>query len=417
MPQTPQTPPIPPRLLEAIAAEHGTPCYVYDAATIRARLAALRDFDVIRYAQKACSNVHVLRLVREAGALVDAVSLGELERALRAGFQPGRDPADIVYTADLIDEATLERVVELGVPVNAGSADMLSRVGERRSGHPVWLRVNPGFGHGHSRKTSTGGDTSKHGIWYEALDDALRRIDRHGLDLIGLHMHIGSGTDFHHLKQVCDAMVGQVRAVGRDLRAISGGGGLPVPYRGGESGLDAGELFRLWDGARRRIEDPLGHRVQLEIEPGRFVVAEAGVLLARVHAIKDQGKNRFWIVDAGFNDLVRPAMYGAYHGISLVREGRPVTGATHPTLVGGPLCESGDVFTQAEGGVVTPRALPDARLGDLAVLHTAGAYAASMASNYNTRPLAPEVLVEADGSPRLVRRRQRLEELFALEDV
>jgi diaminopimelate decarboxylase len=417
MPQTPHTPPIPPRLLEAIAAEHGTPCYVYDAATIRARLAALRDFDVIRYAQKACSNIHVLHLVREAGALVDAVSLGELERALRAGFQPGRDPADIVYTADLIDEATLERVVELGVPVNAGSADMLSRVGERRSGHPVWLRVNPGFGHGHSRKTSTGGDTSKHGIWYEALEDALRRIDRHGLDLVGLHMHIGSGTDFHHLKQVCDAMVGQVRAVGRDLRAISGGGGLPVPYRGGESGLDAGELFRLWDGARRRIEDQLGHRVQLEIEPGRFVVAEAGVLLARVHAIKEQGKNRFWIVDAGFNDLVRPAMYGAYHGISLVREGRPVTGATHPTLVGGPLCESGDVFTQEEGGVVTPRALPDARLGDLAVLHTAGAYAASMASNYNTRPLAPEVLVQEDGQPRLVRRRQRIDELLALEEV
>jgi diaminopimelate decarboxylase len=417
MPSTPPTPPIAPRLLEAIAAEHGTPCYVYDAATIRARLAALRDFDVVRYAQKACSNVHLLRLVREAGAVVDAVSLGELERALRAGFQPGRDPAEIVYTADLVDAPTLARVIELGVPVNAGSADMLTRVGEARAGHPVWLRVNPGFGHGHSRKTNTGGDTSKHGIWYESLDEALRRIDRHGLELVGLHMHIGSGTDFHHLKQVCDAMVAQVRSVGRDLRAISGGGGLPVPYRGGESGLDVRELFRLWDGARRRIEDQLGHRVQLEIEPGRFVVAEAGVLLARIHAIKDQGKNRFWIVDAGFNDLVRPAMYGAYHGISLVRDGRPVTGATHPTLVGGPLCESGDVFTQEEGGVVAPRALPEARLGDLVVIHTAGAYAASMASNYNTRPLAPEVLVEADGSPRLVRRRQRLEELLALEDV
>jgi diaminopimelate decarboxylase len=409
--------PFAPRLLEAIAAEHGTPCYVYDAATIRARLARLSDFDVVRYAQKACSNVHILRLLREAGALVDAVSLGEIERALRAGFQPGGDPAEIVYTADLIDEPTLERVVELGIPVNAGSADMLSQLGARHPGHDVWLRVNPGFGHGHSRKTNTGGDTSKHGIWYEALDEALRRIDRHGLQLVGLHMHIGSGTDFHHLKQVCDAMVAQVRAVGRDLRAISGGGGLSVPYRPGEGELDAAELYRLWDGARRRIEDELGHRVQLEIEPGRYVVAESGVLLARVHATKDQGKNRFWILDAGFNDLMRPVMYGAYHAISLLRAGAEVGGPTQPTLVGGPLCESGDVFTQEEGGNVVPRALPEARLGDLAVIHGAGAYAASMASNYNTRTLAPEVMVEAGGRPRLIRRRQALDELLALEDV
>jgi diaminopimelate decarboxylase len=404
--------PLAPRLLESIAAEHGTPCYVYDAATIRARLARLSGFDVVRYAQKACSNVHILRLLREAGALVDAVSLGEIERALRAGFQPG----EIVYTADLIEPPTLERVVGLGIAVNAGSADMLTQLGARQSGHPVWLRINPGFGHGHSRKTSTGGDSSKHGIWYEALDDALRRIDRHGLELVGLHVHIGSGTDFHHLKQVCDALVAQVRAVGRDVRAISGGGGLPVPYKPGDSDFDTGELHRLWDAARRRIEDQLGHRVQLEIEPGRFVVAEAGVLLARLRAIKDQGKNRFWICDAGFNDLIRPAMYGAYHAISLVRDGAPVAGPTHPTLVAGPLCESGDVFTQEEGGTVVPRALPEARLGDLVVIHAAGAYAASMASNYNSRPLAPEVLVE-DGRPRLIRRRQRLEDLLALEDV
>jgi diaminopimelate decarboxylase len=190
-----------------------------------------------------------------------------------------------------------------------------------------------------------------------------------------------------------------------------------VPYRPGDSDFDTAELHRLWDGARRRIEDQLGHRVELEIEPGRFVVAEAGVLLARVRAIKDQGKNRFWICDAGFNDLMRPAMYGAYHAISLVRAGAPVVGPTQPTLVGGPLCESGDVFTQEEGGIVVPRALPEARLGDLVLIHGAGAYAASMASNYNTRPLAPEVLVDGDAPPRLIRRRQRLDELFALEEV
>jgi len=404
------------RHLEAIAAEHGTPCYVYDAATLRDRLAQLGAFDVVRYAQKASSNVHLLRLVREVGAVVDAVSRGEIERALRAGFRPGRDPAEIVYTADLLEEETLERVVELGIPVNAGSADMLDVLGRRHPGHPVWLRVNPGFGHGHSRKTNTGGPSSKHGIWHEALDDALARIDAYDLSLVGLHMHIGSGTELEHLKHVCDAMVSGVRALGRDLQAISGGGGLPVPYRSGDPALDVDALFGLWDRARRQIEDHLGHPVQLEIEPGRFVSAEAGVLVARLHAVKDQGPTRFWIVDAGFNDLARPAMYGSYHRISLLRNGALAEGPLHPTAVGGPLCESGDVFTQEEGGIVVPRPLPEGRVGDLVVLHDTGAYAAAMASNYNTRPLAPEVLVD-DGQIRRIRRRQTVDELLALEDV
>jgi diaminopimelate decarboxylase len=143
-----------PSLLLQLAARHGTPYYLYDADTMREQLAALRAFDVVRYAQKACSNVHVLRLLREAGALVDAVSLGEIERALRAGYQGRGQPAGLVYTADLIDEATLARVVELDIPVNAGSADVLEQLGRSHPGHRVWLRVNPGFGHGHSRKTT-----------------------------------------------------------------------------------------------------------------------------------------------------------------------------------------------------------------------------------------------------------------------
>ena len=143
--------------IRSLAERFGTPCYVYTAEVIRARIRSLAAFDVVRYAQKACSNLHILRLVREAGALVDAVSLGEIERALRAGFRPGREPAELVYTSDVIDEATLDRVVALGIPMNAGSEDMLDQLGRRRRGHPVWLRVNPGFGHGHSRKTNTGG--------------------------------------------------------------------------------------------------------------------------------------------------------------------------------------------------------------------------------------------------------------------
>lgn len=152
---------------------------------------------------------------------VDSVSLGEIERALQAGFQPGGEPSEIVFTADMLDHATLARVSELKIPVNAGSIDMLDQLGQVSAGHPVWLRINPGFGHGHSQKTNTGGENSKHGIWYADLPQAVEKIRRYGLKLIGVHMHIGSGVDYQHLERVCDAMVQQVIDLGHDISAIS----------------------------------------------------------------------------------------------------------------------------------------------------------------------------------------------------
>lgn len=406
---------VPTAQLAAIARQHGTPCWVYDAATIRRQIALLRQFDVVRYAQKASSNVHLLRLMRSEGVLVDAVSLGEVDRALAAGYEPGADPSPIVLTADVLDRATLERVVALKLPVNAGSPQMLSLLGERSPGHPIWLRINPGFGHGHSKKTNTGGEHSKHGIWHTGLAEALALVDRHRLSLTGLHMHIGSGADYDHLARVCHAMVDLVARAGRDVRAISAGGGLSIPYRAGERPVDAGHYFTLWDDARREIAQRLGHPVSLEIEPGRFLVAQAGVLVSEVRAHKPMGGNHFVLVDAGFNDLMRPAMYGAYHRISvLAPDGTPRTGEARPTVVAGPLCESGDVFTQADGGEVVSQPLPPAQVGDWLLFHDAGAYGASMSSNYNSRPLAPEVLVDGD-AVKLVRRRQTFDELLALE--
>ena len=178
-----------------LPAEFGCPVWVYDAQIIRRQIAALKQFDVVRFAQKACSNIHILRLMREQGVKVDSVSLGEIERALAAGYNPQTHPDDIVFTADVIDQATIERVSELQIPVNAGSVDMLDQLGQVSPGHRVWLRVNPGFGHGHSQKTNTGGENSKHGIWYTDLPAALDVIQRHHLQLVGIHMHIGSGVD------------------------------------------------------------------------------------------------------------------------------------------------------------------------------------------------------------------------------
>lgn len=406
--------PFSPARLQALAKTFGSPLWVYDAATIRARIAALKAFDAIRFAQKACSNIHILRLMREQGVKVDAVSRGEILRALAAGYRPGGD--ELVFTADLLDRETLATVLEYRVPVNAGSIDMLHQLGAASKGHPVWLRINPGFGHGHSNKTNTGGEHSKHGIWHTDLAAALTAIRQHGLKLVGLHMHIGSGVDYGHLSQVCGAMVGLVRearSAGHDLQAISAGGGLSIPYREGEPVIDTAHYFGLWDAARKQAEAIVGHALALEIEPGRFLVAESGVLISEVRATKNAGRNHFVLVDAGFNELMRPSMYGSFHAMSVIAQDGAVR-ASRPTVVAGPLCESGDVFTQEAGGEVVPRELPQTQVGDLLVIHDTGAYGASMSSNYNSRPLIAEVLVDGAGE-RLIRRRQTVEELLALE--
>lgn len=414
--------PFTPATIAPLAQQFGTPLWIYDAGTITRQIAALRLFDVVRFAQKANSNTHILRLMKRQGAVVDSVSLGEIERALASGFTPGlhNGHADIVFTADLLDRATLARVVELNIPVNCGSMDMLDQLGAVNPGHPVWLRINPGFGHGHSKKTNTGGEHSKHGIWHSDLVRACEKIKSNGLALQGLHMHIGSGVDYAHLQEVCGAMlklVEVVNAQGLDLHAISAGGGLSVPYQAGEPAIDTAHYFSLWDAARHAVEQLLGHPVKLEIEPGRYLMAESGVLVTEVRATKQQGANHFVMVDAGFSDLARPALYGAYHGMELIHsDGTAVNSLQIDTVVAGPLCESGDVFTQGDGGVVLHRSLPQAQVGDLLVLHDTGAYGASMSSNYNARPLIAEVLME-NGEPRLIRRRQTVAELLALEAV
>ncbi|WP_412065333.1 diaminopimelate decarboxylase [Rhizobium sp. SYY.PMSO] len=407
-------------MLSALAAEYGTPLWIYDAAAIRRRIAQLSAFDVVRFAQKACSNIHILKEMRKAGVRVDAVSLGEIERAKRAGFAAGgtSEAAELVFTADVFDRPILERVVADGIEVNIGSIDMLHQLGPRSPGHRVWLRINPGFGHGHSKKTNTGGENSKHGIWFEQLREAVALTRQYSLTLVGLHMHIGSGVDYGHLQRVCGAMVGFCRELDVDIEAISAGGGLSVPYREGEEEIDPAHYFSLWDAARHEVEAHFGHPIRLEIEPGRFLTADSGLLLAEVRAVKTMGRNRFVLVDAGFSDLARPAMYGSYHHISVIPGGAPrsAEGEIFPTVVAGPLCESGDVFTQADTGTVERRDLPETHVGDYLVFHGAGAYGATMSSNYNSRLYAPEVLIDGEAH-RLIRQRQTLDELLELEAI
>jgi len=399
-----------------LAQQFGTPVYVYDAAMIARRIADLRAFDVVRYAEKACSNLAVLDLVRRNGALVDTVSGGEIHRALAAGFVPEGAPPPLVYTADVFDAAALELCVRHKIHVNCGSIDMIDQLGARAPGRDITLRVNPGFGHGHSQKTNTGGTQSKHGIWCEQLPEALRHADAARLKVTGLHVHIGSGTDLEHLSQVCGALETAGQVIGPTLQSISVGGGLPIPYRADQSYVDLEAYFQLCDAARQRLAEKLGHPLRLEIEPGRYLVAESGYLIAEIRAVKRQGENLFYLLDAGFNNLARPILYGAYHPMSIAPALGRTAGAEQDVIVGGPLCESGDIFTQEEGGYVSRRRLPQAAVGDFLVIECAGAYGFVMGSNYNTRPLAAEVLI-ADGRPHLVRRRQTFEQLTANEII
>ena len=400
-----------------LARQFGTPTFVYDAATILERLEALKAFDTVRFAQKACSNLAIVDLIRNSGGLVDAVSAFEVRRALAAGYEPHGSPPPVVYTADIFDAESLDLVVDQNIHVNCGSPDMIDQYGSRAPGRDITLRINPGFGHGHSQKTNTGGDSSKHGIWHDQLHDCLVNADNYGLTITGLHMHIGSGTDFEHLSQVCEAMEKAAIELGRSLTTVSAGGGLPTPYADDDEPIDVDKYFQVWDATRKRLEDRFDHKIHLEVEPGRYLTAESGYLIAEIRAVKKQADNLFYVVDAGFNNLARPILYGAYHPISIV----PADGDTNRTplvnaIVGGPLCESGDIFTQEEGGFVTTRPLPVAAVGDLLVIECAGAYGSVMGSNYNSKPMAAEVLLQ-NGTPNLIRRRQTFEELIATEII
>ena len=315
--------------------------------------------------RRRCSNVHVLRLLRGAGALVDAVSLGEIERALRAGYDGRGEPAGLVYTADVIDEATLERVGRARRPGERGLRPTCSSSSDAAPpGHRVWLRVNPGFGHGHSRKTNTGGEWSKHGIWHAYLDEALRHVEKYRLDLIGLHMHIGSGADFEHLRARLrrDGRSGararrrRARDLGRRRAAD------PVPP-GDAPASTPRALHALWDaraGASKSWSATGEPRDRAGPLPRRRRRACWWRACARPSAWT---ANRFLLVDAGFNDLARPVdvRQPITRSRSIAQARRSCAqGATEPTVVAGPLCESGDVFTQQDGGVVVPRELPGA---------------------------------------------------------
>ena len=392
-----------------LANQYGSPLYVYEAARIRGAFDTLaRAFAVddlrIHFATKANSNPWILRLLCQAGAWADVVSPGEILMARTAGFPPRR----LLYNGNSASDAEMRTAVDQGVRINVESLSQLRRLGELAPGTAISIRFNIYVGGGHHSHVITGGPESKFGIDWEQADEAQAVAASGSLRVAGVHCHIGSGV--LEAERFVQAVTNLLTVARRfpGLEQVNFGGGIGIPYRREQQELAVDRLGTLLTAEYERFCADYGARPALCLEPGRFLVARSGTLLCRVTAVNQTRKYLFAGTDSGFNHLIRPAMYGAYHEIEAVK---PRAGAARPTVLTGNICESGDVFTRGEEGI-EPRDLPPLQEGDLVAIRDTGAYGFAMASRYNSFPLPPEVLVE-DGRGTLIRRRDTLDQLLS----
>jgi diaminopimelate decarboxylase len=390
--------------LRDLAAEYGTPLYVQDLDRVAQNYdrltAAFPDADV-HYAVKANAGRSVLEALREMGAGAECASAGEVHRALDAGFAP----ADIHYTAVNPPSQDLDYVLDAAPDATfvVGATDTIERLADRGFDGRLAVRVHPKVGAGHSEDVATGAD-AKFGIPYERAVDALRDAVARGFDVVGIHAHVGSGmlddADVEAHREVVERLAAVAREAPADLEFVDVGGGFGVPYHPDQAPLD---LQAVADATREELADV---DADLVVEPGRFLVADAGVLLTDVNTVKATDGPMLAGVDAGMTTLLRPALYDAYHEVrSLARDAsdRPERSVT----VVGPICESTDVLAEN-------RRLPRPERGDLLAVGNAGAYGIEMASQYNSRP-RPAVVAVADVDNRLARERDSLSDLTTPE--
>lgn len=399
--------------LRTIAEAVGTPVYVYSTATLerhfRVFSAAFNDEALICFAVKANSNQAVLATLAKVGAGADVVSVGELTRSLKAGISADK----IVFSGVAKKASEMAAALKAGIKqFNVESEAELDLLNDVAGGlgmtAPVSVRVNPDVDAKTHHKISTGKSENKFGIPWVRVNDVYAQIaSLPNLKAVGVDLHIGSQlTDLEPFRAAFERvveLVKKLRDAGHDIRHIDLGGGLGIPYdpaaKNPPSPTAYGDMVR----------EVLGTLdCEIILEPGRLIAGNAGVLLSELVYEKTSDSKRFYIIDAGMNDLIRPAMYDAYHAILPVRE--PAIGAATTTVdFVGPVCESSDTFAAS-------RETPLMQSGDLLVIKSAGAYSAVMASTYNTRELVPEVLVNGDQWS-IIRRRQSLDELLAMESI
>ena len=404
--------------VRTIQREFGTPVFVYDQRTLEAQAARTLDLPnayglTVRYAMKALPTAAIVRIFTALGLHIDASSGYEAERAMMAGVPPEH----IQITAQELPR-NLAELLDKGVLFNACSIHQLRTFGGLRPGADISVRINPGLGSGHSNRTNVGGPSASFGIWHEHLDQIFAVQREYGLHVTHMHTHIGSGTDpdvWNHCAQLSLAIAARLP----EVQVLSLGGGFKVGRMGYEASADMRMIGHHIVKDFESFHHRHGRKLKLEIEPGTYLAANAGALIATVIDVVDTGSSgyHFIKVDSGMTEVVRPAMYGAQHPIVVV-PATPEPRATHEYLVAGHCCESGDVLTPEPGnpeGLQT-RTLTEARIGDALVVGGAGAYCAAMSSkNYNSFPEAPEILLTNNGELRLIRARQTLAQITANE--
>jgi diaminopimelate decarboxylase len=388
-----------------IAQQFDTPTFVTDAGVIRSQFQKIHEAfnqhgkTVVRYACKANSNPEILALLKGLGSQADCVSPGEVALCLKAGFSADQ----IMFTGTNPRNDELAYLAKTGVAINLDSISMARRfptgkAQSSRAAHEFSIRINPRVGAGHHEHVVTGHEETKFGLHETDLPAVADLLRARGDRLTGLHAHIGSGImdEAPYLVLIDElARISKFLAstCGMSIATIDIGGGFGIPYEPTEKPLDIQYVAKLiW----RRIDELFPQRPLLAIEPGRFIVAESTYLLTRINTVKETPRITFLGVDAGFNTLVRPTMYDAYHHIVAAdKMGQP---ATHPYTICGPICETGDILG-------SKRTLPRCEEGDLLAICDAGAYGFAMASRYNTRGLPAEVMVDA-GKGRSIRARE-----------
>lgn len=397
----------------------GTPTYVYDEKSLTRSATAMLQFPnafglVVRFAMKACPNAAILAHFTRLGLHIDASSCFEVRRALAAGVPP---PRISLSSQELGDD--FAQLIELGVSVNACSVSQLQRICRTFPGISVGIRLNPGLGSGSGPKTNVGGPHSSFGIWFDQIPDIVSVISETNSRVVRVHTHIGSGSDPAVWQRVANLSL-ELCKFFPDAETLNLGGGFRVGRMGCEQSMDITAVGGVVKEAFQEFARETGRKLKLEIEPGNFLVANAGSLVSTVTDIVATGPSghKFLKLDTGMTEILRPGLYGAQHPIIVVPTEPASQRNVSSYVVVGHCCESGDLLTPCPGdpGIVAERTLASARIGDICVIEGCGAYCASMnAKHYNSFPEPPEVLLMADGNFNMIRARQHLEQIWQNE--
>ena len=391
-----------------LTENYGSPLYVYNERILRQNCRDLRNMCSypkfkVNFSVKANNNLTILRIIREEGLKADAMSAGEIHAELAAGFSA----EDIFFIPNNISEEEMRFAVEHNILMSADSVSQLKRYGSLNPGSRVAVRFNPGFGVGFHKNVITAGKKAKLGVNTEQIPEVKDVIKRYNLKLIGINQHIGSlfleKTQFHKSFEVLFDIAKQFE----DIEFIDLGGGMGIPYHKmeGQERLDLKDMGSTLTEMMTRFSKEYGRELTFIIEPGRYVTAEAGLLLGTVHAVKYNGPDKYAGTDIGFSVIIRPLLYDAHHDVEIYRrEGAP-SGKQERVNIVGNICEDGDI-------VAKDRLLPEIVENDLIGVLDAGSYGHVMSSNYNNRLRPAEVLLCNDKSVRLIRRRDTLEDLL-----